>query len=392
MKMGRFGERKKIMVVFGTRPEAIKLAPVIKKIDEYRDKLLAVICVTAQHRQMLDQALRVFNIKPQYDLNIMEDNQTLSDTVSKSISKLRLIIDKVRPDMVLVQGDTNTTFAASLAAFYSKIPVGYVEAGLRTSDKYNPFPEEVNRRLTSVIVDLYFAPTRTAKDNLLKEGTREDKIFITGNPIIDALFMIGGGNSNILEKLHIDRKKKIILITAHRREKFGSPFRQVCYALKEIVNKNSNVELVFPVHLNPYVQKIVRQILKETERIHLIKPLDYVSFIALLKKSYLVITDSGGIQEEAAALGKPAVVIRNTTERPEGIIEGQAIIGGEDKDKILNTVSMILNHKKVYNKMSRASKIYGDGQAAERIVKTILSYFKLGRLPEEFLYKYRKGK
>ena len=377
--------KKKIMVVFGTRPEAIKLAPVIKEMNRYNDKLKPVICVTAQHRRLLDQVLDIFKIKPQYDLNIMEANQSLFKVLSKGIYKLRDVILKVRPDLVLVQGDTTTTFLASLAAFYFKIPVGHVEAGLRTNDKYNPFPEEINRRITSAIADIYFAPTREARYNILKEGVDRRKIFITGNTGIDTLFAVKAAGFASLKNLNSTDDKKLILVTAHRREKFGRPFVEFCYALRDIVKKNKDVSLIYAYHPNPNVRKVVRKVLDGVERVSLIKPLGYVKFVQLMNQAYLIITDSGGIQEEAPSLGKPVVVVRNITERPEAVRAGSAKIAGEQRGKIVKIVDQILNNKKTYRKMSVKRHLYGDGKAAYRIVKLILHYFKMSNKPKEFI-------
>jgi len=374
---------KKIMLIFGTRPEAIKLAPIIQRLKAEGSKFKPIVCVTAQHREMLDQVLNLFEIEPDYDLNIMIDNQDLFDVTVKALNGLKEILKKEKPDIALVQGDTTTSFVASLAAFYLKIPVGHVEAGLRTYNKYSPFPEEKNRHLTGVLADYHFAPTEWAKNNLLKENAPEDRIWVTGNTVIDALLWVvsrqksaGGeqyGNRYFKERWGLTLTTntntcKLILVTGHRRESFGEGFKNICLALKEIAKDRHDIKIVYPVHLNPNVQKPVRDILSDIPNIYLIEPLDYEPFVYLMEKAYLILTDSGGIQEEAPSLGKPVLVMRNVTERPEGIEAGVVKLVGTDKERIVAETEILLDDKKAYEKMAQASNPYGDGKAAERIV------------------------
>ncbi|MFN8672188.1 MAG: UDP-N-acetylglucosamine 2-epimerase (non-hydrolyzing) [Candidatus Sericytochromatia bacterium] len=374
----------KVMTVFGTRPEAVKLAPIIKKLEAHKDKFESIVCVTAQHRQMLDQVLDLFEIKPHYDLNIMKPNQNLFELTSNVLLNLKPIFEKENPDIILVQGDTTTVFAASLAAFYLKIKVGHVEAGLRTFNKYSPFPEEINRQLTTRMTDLHFAPTETSKQNLLKENIELKDIFVTGNTVIDALFLTldkleeqeknNKLSSKVAEtKALLDKigKKKIILVTGHRRENFGEGFENICYALKEIANKNEDVEIIYPVHLNPNVREPVNRIISNQKNIHLIEPLDYEPFVYLMSKSYLIITDSGGVQEEAPSLGKPVLVMRDTTERPEAVVAGTVKLVGTNKEIIVSESNELLNNNDSYDKMSKAHNPYGDGKASERIIDNL---------------------
>ncbi|HEX9917496.1 MAG TPA: UDP-N-acetylglucosamine 2-epimerase (non-hydrolyzing) [candidate division Zixibacteria bacterium] len=363
----------KIIFIFGTRPEAIKVAPVIKELAKYPKKFKVINCITAQHRQMLDQVLSLFEINVDYDLNIMKEDQDLFYLNSRLMPSLKKVLEREKPDLCLVQGDTTSAFLGGLASYYQKIKVGHIEAGLRTHQKYSPFPEETNRHLLSVIADLHFAPTKKAKENLLRENIPSSKIFVTGNTVIDALLMIANKNyefdNPILEK--IDFTKKIILITAHRRESFGKPFREMCYAFREIVNSYKDVELIYPVHLNPNVQKPVRNILKNVEGIHLIEPLDYKNFVLLMKKSYLILTDSGGIQEEAPTFHKPVLVMREVTERPEAVEAGTAKVVGTQRKRIVEETSKLLLSKKIYREMSSAKNPYGDGKSAKGIVRII---------------------
>ncbi|MDI6802125.1 MAG: UDP-N-acetylglucosamine 2-epimerase (non-hydrolyzing) [Thermodesulfovibrionales bacterium] len=371
------------MTIFGTRPEAIKLAPVIKELERHSKKFKTIVCVTAQHREMLDQVLRIFDIRPDYDLDIMKSNQSLSHITSRCLLGLEHILKKEKPDMVLVQGDTTTTFAASLSAFYQQIPVGHIEAGLRTNHKYQPFPEEINRRLTTHIADLHFAPTEKAKQNLLKEGIDTKKIYVTGNTVIDALLIIKNKlssqkaqkrwNNYFKKQFNISFKKegKVILVTGHRRENFGKGFKSICMALKEVAEKRRDLTIVYPVHLNPNVQKPVKSILNGYPNVHLIEPLEYEPFIFLASSSYIVLTDSGGIQEEAPSMGKPVLVMRDTTERIEGIEAGTAKLVGTIRDTIVKSVIELLDNKVVYDKMSKAVNPYGDGEAAKKIFKII---------------------
>lgn len=366
----------KVLSVFGTRPEAIKMAPVVKELEKHCDKVVSRICVTAQHRQMLDQILSLFNIVPDYDLDLMQPNQTLDQLTARVLTKLTPIIHAEKPDWLLVQGDTTTVMAASLAAFYLGIKVGHVEAGLRTKDKQQPFPEEINRRIASVIADIHFAPTLWAKENLISEGIPSSQVFETGNTVIDALQTAVNTPYEItkgpLSTLSWD--KKIILVTAHRRENFGQPLENICAALKEIAKRYQNqVHIVYPVHLNPNVQEPVDRLLGNIPNITLLPPLDYLPLVYLMNQSYLVITDSGGIQEEAPGLGKPVLVLREKTERPEGIEAGTVKLVGTDKAKIVAETIHLLNNDVAYTKMSQAINPYGDGRAAQRIVQHLLS-------------------
>ncbi|HHT9126297.1 MAG TPA: non-hydrolyzing UDP-N-acetylglucosamine 2-epimerase [Candidatus Brocadiia bacterium] len=371
----------KIIVVFGTRPEAIKLLPVVKELGKFPEQVRLVVCTTGQHRELLDQMLQTFSVTPDFDLGIMTKNQTLFDIVTKSLTEIKPILDSTHPDLLLVQGDTTTAFACALAAFYEKIPVGHVEAGLRTFDMYYPFPEEMNRKLISGIASLHFAPTENNKKNLLREGVNENSIFVTGNTVIDALFTVlkekpkesGVGSRESGVKGNNQLK---ILVTAHRRENFGEPIKNICLALKEIVKRNKNVEIIYPVHPNPNVEGPVYNILSGQERLNLIQPLDYVPFVNLMNDSYLILTDSGGIQEEAPALGKPVLVLRNETERPEAVEAGTVKIIGTRKDKIISAVELLLNNVAEYDRMARAINPYGDGRASSYIVKTIFSFFQ----------------
>lgn len=377
----------KVLFIFGTRPEAIKLAPVIKKAQELRNKIETVTCITAQHRQMLDQVINLFDIAVDYDLNIMKNDQSVFDVTINGLSAIKEVLELEKPNFILTQGDTTTTFVGSLAAFYLKIPVGHVEAGLRTNNKYQPFPEEINRRLTTHIADLHFAPTKHAKMNLLSEGIKESKIIVTGNTVIDALKIVAGQCSQtsssqkwenyFCESVGISLDNcRLILVTSHRRENFGQGFENICHALKEIGTNNADVQIVYPVHLNPNVQKPVRRILSEVDNIHLIEPLEYAPFVYLMTKSFLILTDSGGIQEEAPALGKPVLVMREITERPEAIAAGTARLVGTKKNKIVRETQRLLEDNEMYRKMSRAQNLYGDGKASERIVKTVSSFIE----------------
>lgn len=373
--------RQKIMTVFGTRPEAIKMAPVVKELQRYPDKFRTIVCVTAQHRSMLDQVLTLFQITPDFDLNIMEEKQALSQLTSRILTSLESVLSEVKPDRVLVQGDTTSTMAASLAAFYEKIPVAHIEAGLRTNNKFAPFPEEINRRLTSVIADLHFAPTEKARQALMAEGVAENRILVTGNTVVDALLWVREEARRHPPAVPSDLKnategKKIILVTGHRRESFGKAFEQVCLAIRDLTYLDPHVSVVYPVHLNPNVRKPVYKILGNVERIHLVEPMDYASFVWLMDQAYLILTDSGGIQEEAPSLGKPVLVMRDVTERPEGIEAGCTQLVGVDRAGIVDSVSKLLTDNGLYEKMSRARNPYGDGKAAERIVETLLVYFK----------------
>lgn len=365
----------KVLTVFGTRPEAIKLAPVIMELKKHQDRVISKICVTAQHREMLDPFLELFGIKPDYDLNIMKPNQSLFDVTSSALTGLKEVLEAENPDIVLIQGDTTTAFAAALAAFYCKIPIGHVEAGLRTLNKYQPFPEEINRRLISHLADLHFAPTPRAKENLLAEGINPSSIFVTGNTVIDALFLIldRTKEQDPLRDLGLDPTKRLILVTAHRRENFGKRLTNICLAIKEIVRQVPDVEVVYPVHLNPRVRSTVNEYLRGVERVHLIEPLDYIAFVHLMKRAYLILTDSGGIQEEAPSLGKPVLVLRETTERLEAIEARVAELVGTETEKIVEATLQLLEDPKKYREMANAKNPFGDGRAAKRIIRILLS-------------------
>lgn len=363
----------KIMSIFGTRPEAIKMAPVVKAIES-ADNLESIVCVTAQHREMLDQVLAVFDIVPDYDLDIMEAGQTLSGITTKAIQGLEKVMLQVKPDMVLVHGDTSTTFAGALAAFYHQIPVGHVEAGLRTYDRYQPFPEEMNRKLTGSLAEIHFAPTETAKNHLLKENVAEADIFVTGNTVIDALSTtIHEGYQFTVDVLNtIDYKKtKVIAMTAHRRENLGGPLEAICQAVLEVVEGHEDVVVVYAVHLNPLVQEVANRILGNHPRVHLLPPLELEDMHNLLARSYMVMTDSGGLQEEVPSLGKPVLVLRDVTERPEGVEAGTLKLVGTDKDLIIKEASLLLTEPASYEAMAGAVNPYGDGHASERIVQII---------------------
>lgn len=368
-----------ILFLFGTRPEAIKLIPVIKEMQVYSSELHINICVTAQHREMLDPILNFFDIKPDYDLNIMEEAQSLFDITVNATRRIEKVIKDVNQDLVIVQGDTTTVFISSLTSFYLKIPVAHVEAGLRTNNKYSPFSEEVNRRLISHIADLHFAPTERARDNLLLEEIDRDKIFVTENTVIDALLMtverVRHQKAEDFEPLKsiAFRGHRLILVTAHRRESFSKPFKEICLALKEIVGRNKDVIIVYPVHLNPNVQKPVRSILDKKKNIFLINPVSYDCLVWLMNKSYLILTDSGGIQEEAPSLGKPVLVMQEVTERPEEISAGTAKLVGTRRETIVSETQRLLDNRFIYNKISKIRNPYGDGRAAKRIVSLILN-------------------
>jgi UDP-N-acetylglucosamine 2-epimerase (non-hydrolysing) len=366
------------MTIFGTRPDAVKMAPVVHELERFPDKVKLVIAVTGQHRELLHQVLDVFRIKPQYDLDIMRRKQSLAEITTRSLEGLERILQEERPDIVLVQGDTTTTFVASLAAFYSKIAVGHVEAGLRTDNKYDPFPEEINRRLTTVLADLHFAPTPAARKNLLASGIPAGRIFVTGNTVIDALLSVAERpwtfDDPVLANIGSDGRR-MILVTAHRRENWGEPMRQICGAISSIVDAVADTEVVFAVHKNPIVRDVVFPALRGVERVHLIEPPDYVPFVHLLKKAYLILTDSGGVQEEAPALGKPVLVMRKTTERPEGVEAGTAMLTGTDSEDIVRAATRLLNDAEAYNSMARATNPYGDGHASVRIREALFKYF-----------------
>ncbi|MEA2011513.1 MAG: UDP-N-acetylglucosamine 2-epimerase (non-hydrolyzing), partial [Verrucomicrobiota bacterium] len=372
---------KKVLIVFGTRPEAIKMAPLVKEFEKHKNEFEMKVCVTAQHREMLDQVLELFDIKADYDLDIMKQNQDLYDVTGRVLLGMRDVISEFEPDVILVHGDTTTTFSASLAGFYQKVSIGHVEAGLRTGKIYSPWPEEGNRKLTTQLATFNFAPTKLSKDNLLKESVAENSICVTGNTVIDALFMI-------IEKFNSDEKlkkdlfakidrlgyeikdeRKIVLITGHRRENFGDGFLNICKAIKKLATQYNDVDFVYPMHLNPNVREPVNKILSDEENIYLIEPLEYESFLFLMSKSDIILTDSGGIQEEAPSLGKPVLVMRDTTERPEALEAGTVKLVGTDKEKIIKEVSILLSSQEEYNKMSKAYNPYGDGNACNRIIE-----------------------
>lgn len=379
---------KKIMLVFGTRPEAIKMAPLVKEFQKNSSCFETIVCVTGQHREMLDQVLRIFDIKPDYDLDIMKQGQDLYDVTSRVLLGLRNVLKNICPDVVLVHGDTTTSTAAALSAFYLQIPVGHIEAGLRTYNIYSPWPEEINRQLTGRIATFNFSPTSLSRNNLRNEGIADEKIIVTGNTVIDALYMVVEKiKNNQSLKLEIEQKllssgynvnrlslgKKMVLITGHRRENFGSGFISICKAIKELTERYPNVDFVYPMHLNPNVRQPIHEVfgneLDELDNMFFIEPLEYLSFVYLMENSTIVLTDSGGIQEEAPGLGKPVLVMRDTTERPEALEAGTVKLVGTDYDKIVEEVSSLLNNPDYYNTMSKAVNPYGDGRACERIVK-----------------------
>ncbi len=377
----------KVLTVFGTRPEAIKMAPLAIELNKY-ENIDAKVCVTAQHRQMLDQVLEIFKIKPDYDLDIMKDRQTLAGITTRVLEGMDDVIKAEKPDIILVHGDTSTSFVAALAGFYNQVKVGHVEAGLRTYDKYSPFPEEMNRQLTGRIADMNFSPTAQNKANLLKENVDESTIFITGNTVIDALKTTVQPNYRFKDKTlnEIDfENRRVIIVTAHRRENLGKPLENICNALKHIVEKYEDVELVYPVHLNPAVRETAFEILGDTERVHLIDPLDVLELHNAMSKSFMVMTDSGGIQEEAPALAKPVLVLRRETERPEAVEAGTVKIAGVDKDVIISLAEELLDSEDAYNKMAHAANPYGDGNASKRICEALLYEFGISNeRPDDF--------
>jgi UDP-N-acetylglucosamine 2-epimerase (non-hydrolysing) len=365
----------KILSVFGTRPEAIKMAPVIRGLEKFPDQIISRVCVTAQHRHMLDQVLDLFKIVPDYDLDVMQESQSPTQVAASVLAKLEPILKSERPDWVLVQGDTTTVMAAAIGAFYAGCKVGHVEAGLRTHDKWQPFPEEINRRVAGVIADMHFAPTERSRDNLLHEGVPDSQIKVTGNPVIDALKLVAElpYDPATGPLAAIPWNKRIILVTAHRRENFGQPLEQICLAFREIAQRYAaDIHLVYPVHLNPNVQEPVKRLLSYLPNVTLIKPLDYLPLVYLMKRSYLVLTDSGGLQEEAPSLGKPVLVLRDLTERPEAVEAGTVRLVGADRAKIIEWVSKLIEHKDLYEQMAHAVNPYGDGLAAQRIVDEII--------------------
>lgn len=364
----------KVMTVFGTRPEAIKMAPLVHELNKYNEQIESVVCVTAQHRQMLDQVLEIFEITPDYDLNIMKDRQTLVDVTTRALQSLDAVIKEVKPDIVLVHGDTSTTFVASLAAFYNQVTIGHVEAGLRTWDKYSPFPEEMNRQLTGVMADLHFSPTDGAADNLRRENKPEEAIYITGNTAIDALKTTVREDYThpVLERVS---DHKMVLMTAHRRENLGEPMRRIFRAVRRLVDEHPEIAVVYPVHLNPAVQEVAQEVLGDHQRIVLIDPLDAFDFHNLAARAHLILTDSGGVQEEAPSLGVPVLVLRDTTERPEGIAAGTLKLAGTDEAQVYQMTKELLTNPKAYDEMAHAANPYGDGEASRRIVEAILHHY-----------------
>lgn len=378
----------KILAVFGTRPEAIKMAPLVKELEKYPEILRCKVAVTAQHREMLDQVLSLFEIKPAYDLNIMQKGQSLFDITGRALSGLQQVLSEEKPDLVLVHGDTTTTFVAALAAYYLQIPVGHVEAGLRTHDKFSPFPEEINRHLTGVLADINFAPTETAKKNLLAEGVSPEGIYVTGNTVIDALLATVRPDyrfdDDVLDAIDYSRRR-VLLVTTHRRENLGEPMREIYRALRGVVEDYPDVEVIFPVHKNPAVRSVVDGELGGLDRVHLIEPLDYQPFVNLINRVYLVLSDSGGIQEEAPSLGKPVLVLRNTTERPEAVDAGTVRLIGTGMDAVSAETRRLLDDKVFYNRMANAVNPYGDGLASKRIAQAIKFWSGLsGKEPDPF--------
>ncbi len=375
---------KKILIVFGTRPEAIKMAPLVKKFAAHENDFELKVCVTAQHREMLDQVLDLFEIIPDYDLNIMKANQDLYDVTCNVLQGMKNVLRDFRPDVVLVHGDTTTTMATSMAAFYEKVKVGHVEAGLRTGDLYSPWPEEANRSIAGVLADYHFAPTETSRQNLLRENVPAEKIYVTGNSVIDALLMVKDKIENSIDMQETLKEvvatsgyklddRKMILITGHRRENFGQGFLNICGAIKELAEKFKDVDFVYPVHLNPNVRKPVNELLSDAGNIYLIEPLDYMPFVYMMMNSTVILTDSGGVQEEAPSLGTPVLVMRNTTERPEAVEAGTVKLVGAVKDNIVKEMSILLTDSDKYNEMSQAHNPYGDGKTCERIIKGLQS-------------------
>lgn len=377
----------KVMTIFGTRPEAIKMAPVVLELQKHPGKIQSIVAVTAQHREMLDQVLQLFHIQPDYDLNIMSDSQTLFDITSRALLGLKEVIAEAKPDIVLVHGDTTTTFVGALAAFYHQVPVAHVEAGLRTGNKYSPYPEEMNRKLTSALADLHFPPTQTSRHNLLAEGVAEANIFVTGNTVIDALLgTVKPGYVFPPQLASLNQEKgRLILVTTHRRENLGEPMRQVYQAIRAILEDFPDSRVIFPVHRNPLVRQVVEEELSTVARVHLIEPLEYQPFVNLMNQAHIILTDSGGIQEEAPSLGKPVLVLRDTTERPEAIEAGTVKLIGTGRDSVYQELKLLLSDAGEYTRMAEATNPYGDGRAASRIVECLLHRFGLSTiLPQPF--------
>jgi UDP-N-acetylglucosamine 2-epimerase (non-hydrolysing) len=363
---------KRVLIVFGTRPEAVKLAPVILELEKHRDRLENLVCITAQHREMLDQILDWFQIKPDFDLNLMKPNQGLAEFASRALSGVSKVLREVQPDLVVVQGDTTTVMMAALAAFFLHIPVGHVEAGLRTSHRYSPFPEEINRRMAGVLATFHFAPTERAANALRAEQVPVENIFVTGNTVVDALLKTVQRPVDLQMGFSLNGRR-LILVTAHRRESFGPPFESICLALRDLAQRNANVEIIYPVHLNPHVRDPVGHILTGHPRIHLLEPMRYEQFVHLMAQAYLILTDSGGIQEEATVLGKPTLVMREMTERPEAVEAGTARLVGTERHKIVAEAEQLLYDRDQYRAMAQAGSPFGDGRAAERITDILLA-------------------
>ena len=375
-------ERRKVLAILGTRPEAVKMCPVIQKLINYSHELETRVAVTGQHRSMLDQILEIFSVSPDYDLNIMQEDQSLTDITVRALQGLEAILQEMRDcKLVMVQGDTTTAFVGALAAYYNRIPVAHIEAGLRTRNKYNPYPEEINRHFIDVLADLCFAPTETSKEALLAESIEAERIFVTGNTVIDALLATVKDNyrfkTSELQKINFNDYRHTLLVTVHRRENHGLPLERICAALKHLMMIRDDLRLILPVHLNPNVYHVVRATLGGLEHVHLTQPLDYPDFVNLMGRAYIVLTDSGGVQEEAPSLGKPVLVMRETTERPEAVSAGTARLVGTRKEDIISAVNQLLDNTDAYNKMAHAINPYGDGRAADRIVQLVRHYFQL---------------
>ena len=365
----------KVLSIFGTRPEAIKLAPLVKELES-REEIESIVCVTAQHREMLDQVLETFEIKPDYDLNIMKQGQSLGDITTRALNGLEKVIKECKPDIVLVHGDTTTTFAGALAAFYNQVAIGHVEAGLRTNDKYSPYPEEMNRQMVDCMTDMYFAPTNLSKQNLLDENIDVDKIYVTGNTAIDAMATTVKEDYTHSELEWVKDNERLVLLTAHRRENLGEPMRHIFKAIRRMVEEFSDVKVIYPIHLNPKVREVANEVFDGIDRVRLIEPLEVFDFHNFINKCYMIMSDSGGVQEEAPSLGKPVLVLRDTTERPEGIEAGTLKLVGTDEEAIYKEAKLLLTDKNAYDKMSKASNPYGDGHASKRIVDAIIEKFK----------------
>lgn len=365
----------KVLSIFGTRPEAIKMAPLVKELEK-RKEIESLVCVTAQHREMLDQVLETFEIKPDYDLNIMKPGQTLGDITTRALTGLEGVIKECKPDIVLVHGDTTTTFAGALAAFYNQVAIGHVEAGLRTNDKYSPYPEEMNRQMVDCMTDMYFAPTQLSKQNLISENIDASKIYVTGNTAIDAMSTTIKDDYNNEYLNWVKENEKLILVTAHRRENLGDPMRNIFKAIKRIVNEFNDVKVIYPIHMNPKVRSVANEVFADCDKVKLIEPLEVIDFHNFINKCYMIMSDSGGVQEEAPSLGKPVLVLRDTTERPEGIEAGTLKLVGTDEETIYKEAKKLLTDKKEYEKMSHASNPYGDGLASKRIVDAIIAQFQ----------------